>query len=236
MEFPTASRIKPGQKLLASQTTADGSSEYTTPQASSADSPPVLVTFTSGPTGVVAERTATFTFIANRLVRRFECSLDAGAFVPCSAPFTLNGLDIGGHQLQVRAVDPTGAVGNRASRTWIVQLPEPPAPAPVVPSSAARALRFSSVVTLPSARACLSRRTLRLRVRAPTGTRVKSAEVRIGGRRVRTVRKAGTIPVSLKGLRRGRFVVRVKVTLTDGRTATGSRTYRTCTKKTKKKR
>ncbi len=58
--------------------------------------------------------------------------------------------------------------------------------------------------------------------------------MRLGKRKVRTVRKAGKVTVSLKGLPRGKFVVRVKVTLTDGRTATGSRTYRTCAKKTRR--
>lgn len=230
--FPTP--LKTGVKLLASQTTAaDGTSEYASPLAASEGNPPPFVTFQSGPSGVVDSRSATFTFSANKPGTRFTCSVDGGAFVPCTSPFTLNGLDIGGHQLQVKGTDPTGKVGAPASRTWIIQLAEPAASPPV---AASRNVRFASVVTLPSARACISKRTLRIAVRAPKGAKLKSAEVRIGGRKVKTVRKAGTIPVSLKGLPRGRFVVRVKVTLRDGRTATGSRTYRTCAKKAKKKR
>ncbi len=231
--FPTP--LKLGAKLLASQTTADGSSEYASPQGASESNPPPIISFQSGPSGVVDTRSATFTFSSNRAGTRLTCSVDAGAFVPCSSPFTLNGLDVGGHQLQVKGTDPTGKVGPPASRTWIVQIPEPVAPGGGTPKAAAKTVRFTSVVSLPSAKKCISRRTLRLTVRAPKGAKLKSAEVRLGKRKVRTVRKAGKVTVSLKGLPRGKFVVKVKVTLTDGRTATGSRTYRTCAKKATKK-
>jgi hypothetical protein len=40
-----------------------------------------------------------------------------------------------------------------------------------------------------------------------------------------------TAPVNLQGLPKGRFVVRIEITATDGRTLKGSRAYRTCTKK-----
>lgn len=224
-----ATPVKAGQRLLASQTGADGSSEYATMQAS-ADSPPVIVTFTSGPTDVVAERSATFTFVANRVVKRLECSVDAGAFVACSSPLTLSNLDLGGHQLRVRGVDPTDSAGNVASRTWIVEIPQPLTQTPG-PTGRAAAVRFTQVASLPSARRCISRRTLRIRIRHPKGSKVKSAQARIGGRRAKTRRGAGSITLSLKGLPRGRFVARVKVTLTDGRVINGTRTYRTCAKK-----
>ncbi|HMS61954.1 MAG TPA: hypothetical protein PKD63_06715 [Solirubrobacteraceae bacterium] len=228
--------LKNGVKLLASQTTAaDGSSEYASPLGASESNPPPIISFQSGPSGVVDTRSATFTFTANKPGTRLSCSVDGGAFVPCASPFTLNGLDIGGHQLQVKGTDPTGKVGPPASRTWIIQVAEPISPSGP-PAAAARTVRFASVVTLPSAKRCVSRRTLRITVRAPKGAKVKSAEVRLRGRKVRTVRKAGTITVSLKGLPRGSFVVRVKLTLADGRTATGSRTYRTCAKKATKKK
>ena len=233
--FPTP--LKQGIKLLASQTTTDGTSEYASPQAAAESNPPPVITFQSGPTGVVDTRSATFTFSSNKPGTRMTCSVDAGAFVPCTSPFTLNGLDIGGHQLQVKGTDPTGKVGAPASRTWIVQIPEPVSPGGGTPPPAttAGAVKFASVVSLPSARACVSRRTLRITVRVPKGATLKSAEIRLGKRKVRTLRKPGRANVSLKGLPRGAFVVKVKVTLTDGRTATGSRAYRTCAKKTKKR-
>ena len=234
LTFPTGSQPKPDQGLMAAQTTADGSSEYAGPQPATEASPPLVVTFTSGPSGVIGERTASFSFTASRVVRRFECSVDAGAFVPCSSPFTLNGLDIGGHLLQVRGVDPTGVAGNRASRTWIVLLPEAPAAGP--PVSAAGAVRFASFVSLPSAKSCISKRSMRITVRTPKGSKVRGVVIRIAGRKVGSAKGAKTIPISLKGLKRGSFVVRVQVTLSDGRVIKGSRTYRTCAKKAAKKK
>lgn len=220
--------------LLASQTTAaDGTSEYSEPLPASATNVPPVVTFQTGPSGVVDSRSATFTFSANRLGTRLTCSVDTGTFVPCSSPLTLNGLDIGGHQLQVKGTDPTGKVGPPASRTWIVQIPEPPAQQPT--GSTAGLVRFASLVTLPSAKVCVSRRSLRVRVHAPKGTGIRSADVRIGRRRVGFALGAKTIPVSLKGLPRGRFVVKVTVRLSDGRVIRGSRAYRTCAKKTRRR-
>jgi hypothetical protein len=75
---------------------------------------------------------------------------------------------------------------------------------------------------------------MRIRVRTPKGAKVRSAEVRIAGRKVGSARGARTITASLRGLPRGRFVVRVKVVLTDGRVIQGSRTYRTCAKRAKR--
>jgi CSLREA domain-containing protein len=233
--FPTL--LKTGQKLLASQTTGDGSSEYAAPQAATATNPPPLVTFTSGPPTVVdaAVRSATFTFTSNKLGSTFTCSLDAGTFVPCTSPYTVSGLETGGHQLQVKATDPIGKQGPPASRTWSILFAEPAPPAGP-PVSAAGAVRFASVVSLPSARSCISKRSLRITVHTPKGSKVKGVVIRIGGRKVGSAKSARTIPISLKGLRRGSFVVKVEVTLSDGRVIKGSRTYRTCAKKAAKKK
>lgn len=231
VSFPAP--LKQGLKLLASQTTADGSSEYASPQAAQTENPPPVVTFHSGPTGVVGERSATFTFSSNEPASRLHCNIDAAGFVPCSSPLTLNELSIGGHQLQVRATDPTGKQGPPASRTWIVEIPQPLTQTPA-PTAKAAAVRFTQVASLPSAKRCVSRRTLRIRIRHPKGSKVKSAQARIGGRKAKTRRGAGSITLSLKGLPRGRFVARVKVMLSDGRVINGTRTYRTCAKKKKR--
>lgn len=234
VSFPTP--LKQGQKLLAAQTTADGSSEYAAPQAAQNENPPPVVTFQSGPTGVVGERTATFTFSSNEPASRLQCNIDAAGFVPCSSPLTLSDLSIGGHQLQVRATDPTGKQGPPASRTWIVEIPQPLTQAPG-PSAKTAAVRFTQVASLPSAKRCISRRTMKITVRSPKGgPKVKTAQARIGGRKAKTRRGAGAITLSLKGLPRGTFVARVKVTLTDGRVVNGTRTYRTCAKKSAKRR
>lgn len=234
VSFPTP--LKPGLKTLAAQTTADGSSEYAAPQAAQNENPPPVVTFQSGPTGVVGERTATFTFSSNEPASRLQCNIDAAGFVPCSSPLTLSDLSIGGHQLQVRATDPTGKQGPPASRTWIVEIPQPLTQAPGQSAKTA-AVRFTQVASLPSAKRCISRRTMKITVRSPKGgPKVKTAQARIGGRKAKTRRGAGAITLSLKGLPRGTFVARVKVTLTDGRVVNGTRTYRTCAKKSAKRR
>jgi hypothetical protein len=105
----------------------------------------------------------------------------------------------------------------------------PPPPAPPAPSAKPSAVAFGSLVTLPSAKKCVSRRSLRIRLRVPKGVGVSSAEVRVNGKRVRTVKRARFgVPVDLRGLPKGRVTVSVRVRLADGRTITGTRTYRTC--------
>lgn len=77
---------------------------------------------------------------------------------------------------------------------------------------------------------------MRITVRTPKGAKVKGVVIGIAGKKVGSAKSAKTIPISLKGLKRGRFVVRVEVTLSDKRVIKGSRTYKTCAKKAAKKR
>jgi hypothetical protein len=108
--------------------------------------------------------------------------------------------------------------------------PAPPAPAPA-PKPAARrpALR---VVGLPSTQRCLSRRVIRLRLRPAPGVQLLSARITLRGHRaVRLPATRATTSVSLRGLPRGRFTLRISVRTADGRTITLRRTYRTCTPK-----
>ena len=113
---------------------------------------------------------------------------------------------------------------------------QPPAATPVpiatpVPTPAARKKpTLNAVAVLPSTRRCVSRRKFRIRLRHPPGARVKSAVVRVNGKRVATRRgRRITAPVNLRGLPKGRFTVRITVKLADGRTVNGTRRYRTCT-------
>ena len=102
--------------------------------------------------------------------------------------------------------------------------------------SASAAVRFASLVSLPSAKSCISKRSMRITVRAPKGSKVKGVVIRIAGKKVGSAKSAKTIPISLKGLKRGTFVVKVEVMLSDKRVIKGSRTYRTCAKKAAKKK
>ncbi len=115
--------------------------------------------------------------------------------------------------------------------------PPPPAPAPATPAAKPAAVRFTSLATLPSTKRCVSRRQFRIRLRVPKGVGVTSAEVRVNGKRVKTVKRARfTAPVDLRNLPKGPVKVNIRVRLADGRTITGTRTYRTCTAKKAKPR
>ena len=80
---------------------------------------------------------------------------------------------------------------------------------------------------LPSARRCVSRRRLKIRLRAPDGRRVASATVRVGRKKRRTV--TGRRAIVLRRLpAKRRFTVKIKVRTTDGRAYRSKRRYRAC--------
>jgi hypothetical protein len=88
------------------------------------------------------------------------------------------------------------------------------------------------VATLPSTKRCVSRRKFRIRLRHPSGTRIKSATVKLGGRTVATRRGSRvTAPVDLRGLPKGTVKLSLTITLADGRKVSGTRRYRTCAAK-----
>jgi hypothetical protein len=109
----------------------------------------------------------------------------------------------------------------------------PASPAPVT----GKPVTFANLVTLPSAKACLSRRQISIKLAKVTGTTVTKTTVQVAGKTVRTVTgKALRAPVDLRGLPKGTFVVQLKLKLSDGRTLSGKRTYRTCAAKRKRAR
>ena len=85
---------------------------------------------------------------------------------------------------------------------------------------------------------CASLRRLTIRLRHPAGTRVLSATVFVGARRVRSVRAAGArgglrrLSIDLRGLARGTVRVRVVMRVAGRggrvRTVVDRRTYHTC--------
>jgi hypothetical protein len=54
---------------------------------------------------------------SSRQVSGFQCKLDAGAFVPCTSPYTVR-VKKGKHTFQVQAIDQAGNVGSPATDTW----------------------------------------------------------------------------------------------------------------------
>jgi hypothetical protein len=62
-------------------------------------------TITSAPSKLTNDPRATFSFISTEEDSSFECSIDAGTFVPCTSPWTSEVLSDGMHTFLVRAID-----------------------------------------------------------------------------------------------------------------------------------
>jgi hypothetical protein len=94
----------------------------------------------------------------------------------------------------------------------------------------AGALAFSRSVTLPSAKRCLSRRAFKIHLRDPADDPFKRVAITFGGHRLTIERQRDRIAaaVSLRGLPKGSFTVKIRATTVLGHLLSGSRTYRTC--------
>jgi hypothetical protein len=106
-------------------------------------------------------------------------------------------------------------------------------------SGASRAsLGLPSARTRRGARRCFSRRRFTIHLRSPRrGLAIRSAKVYVNGKRVKVRHgKRFTARVNLRGLRKGRFTVRIRLRASDGRTYVAKRRYHTCTPKKKAKR
>ena len=83
----------------------------------------------SGPAATTGSSVATFTFSGSDAVTpasqlTFECSLDGGAFEPCTSPHVEN-VTVGAHTFAVRATDLAGNVdATPATHAWTVVAPE----------------------------------------------------------------------------------------------------------------
>lgn len=87
-------------------------------------------------------------------------------------------------------------------------------------------------VTLLSNRVCLSRRDFTIHVRQMKGLHYRRVSVVVNGRRVAVVRGSrSSANVDLRGLPKGRYVVRITVTTSTGRRITEARAYHTCESK-----
>ena len=110
--------------------------------------------------------------------------------------------------------------------------PAAPTPAPATPLVLAPAPKFAALVTLPPARACVSRRKFRIRLRQPKGVVIVEATVRVNGKQVKVVTgRRLTAPVDLRDLPKGLFTVAVTLQTNTGETITGKRRYKTCARK-----
>ncbi|HEY9375500.1 MAG TPA: hypothetical protein VIQ02_00210, partial [Jiangellaceae bacterium] len=79
----------------------------------------------SGPPSLTRDTSASFTF-SSEPDATFECSLDGGAFTPCTSPKDYAGLGGGNHTFSVQATDRAGNTDpTPASHSWTVDLTAP---------------------------------------------------------------------------------------------------------------
>lgn len=82
--------------------------------------------------------------------------------------------------------------------------------------------------------ACKSRRSFSIRIREYRDQKLRSARISVNGKHLVAVRGARLrAPVKLKGLPKGRVVVRIKAVTTTGKKVSGKRVYHPCTPKRK---
>lgn len=66
---------------------------------------------------------------------RRECMLDAGAWTPCPAIWTITGLSAGQHTVSARVTDPSGQVSQTAQRRWSIDTQRPSIALGALPSA-----------------------------------------------------------------------------------------------------
>lgn len=86
-------------------------------RAFTVDTSAPITWITSGPSGSTNDATPTFDFGSDDPGSSFECRIDAGAFSPCSSPFTSGTLADGAHTFRVRAIDASDNVDTTPA-TW----------------------------------------------------------------------------------------------------------------------
>ncbi|HET9311117.1 MAG TPA: carbohydrate binding domain-containing protein [Actinomycetota bacterium] len=88
--------------------------------ATTTDTTPPDTFIDSGPSGSVADTSATFSFSASE-PSTFQCRVDGGAFAPCASPISYSNLSIGPHTFQVAATDGSDNVdASPAEASWNV--------------------------------------------------------------------------------------------------------------------
>lgn len=96
----------------------------------------------------------------------------------------------------------------------------------------------SEGLTLPSAKQCLKIRRFKIRLKNPKYDPFKKVTITLNGHKIGTSRKGNYVvaTISLKGLRKGAFTIKVRATTVLGHHLSARRTYHTCIGKTKPKK
>ena len=151
----TYSRLSDGSHTFAVRATdAAGNTGDPAVRSWRIDTTAPAATITSGPSGAVASRTATFTFLSSEQGSSFQCRLDGANFSSCASPRTYAGLGDGTHTFAVRATDAAGNAGQAAVRTWTVDATGPTVTIGTGPSGvvAARTAAFTFSSSEPGSR------------------------------------------------------------------------------------
>ena len=91
------------------------------------DTTPPETAISSGPTGTVSVRNASFAFSSSERRATFQCRLDGAAFAACTSPKVYSGLADGPHRFEVRARDRAGNLDpTPAIRDWTIAVSQPP--------------------------------------------------------------------------------------------------------------
>jgi hypothetical protein len=118
------------------------------------------------------------------------------------------------------------AVTKVAAPTTPPPATKPPATTPTAPKS----VPITQIATLPSAHVCVSRRHFPIHLKGVKG--IVKAVIKLTGVPARTIKgKALGLPVDLRGLPKGKVVVRITITTKGGQRLVGKRTYHTCANK-----
>ena len=106
--------------------------------------------------------------------------------------------------------------------------PKPKPPKPTTPAPVPPPVSIADQLGLPAAKSCVKGRKLKIKIKAPAGTRIVSATVKVNGRTKARLKGAKTRkPVNLKKLRKT-TKLKLTVRLSNGKTYKVSRTYRAC--------
>jgi subtilisin family serine protease len=90
------------------------------------DTAPPETTISSAPPAATRATDASFEFAGTEAGSRFDCSLDAGAWTPCTSPQRTPTLTEGSHSLSVRAVDAAGNFDlSPAMHVWTIDTTAP---------------------------------------------------------------------------------------------------------------
>jgi hypothetical protein len=85
-----------------------GTTTWTATTTAAPDSTPPDTTLTGGPTGLIRDDSASFSFTSPEAGVTFQCRLDRAAFTACTSPRAAGPLPDGPHRFEVAALDESG--------------------------------------------------------------------------------------------------------------------------------